>query len=135
MAGLDCALVMDALAAAVEGSSLVTRCYAYPTEALRPGEGTVGYPEQVDFDMTFARGADTATFRVWVMCGLTGDPATRAVVSDLIKDAADIKTAIEAYAQGSAYSSVRVMDAAIERVQFADGTQNVMVRLSMDVIS
>lgn len=135
MAGLDVADVMDALAAAVEGSSLVSKAFAYPTEAVTPGQATVGYPETIDFDMTFERGADTATFPVWVMCGLTVDPATRATVSDLIKHASDVKAVVESYAQGSAYSSVRVTDARIERVTNLDTTQSVMVRFDMDVIS
>jgi len=135
VAGLDCALVMDALATAAATSSLVTAAFGYPTEALLPGQATVGYPESIEFDLTFGRGADKATFPVWVMCGYVVDPATRATVSALIKNAADIKTVIEAHAPAGAYSSVRVTDAAIERVVPLNGSQLVLVRFDCEVIS
>lgn len=135
MAGLNVASVMDTLAAAIATSSLVTAAFAYPTESITPGQATVGYPETIEFDMTFGRGADTAVFPVWVLCGYSVDPATRATVSALITNAADIKTSIESYAPAGAYSSVRVTDAAIERVVPPNGSQLVLVRFDCEVVS
>jgi len=136
MGRLKVADTMDALATAVATSSLIDAAFGYPVEAVAPGQATVGYPDPIDFDMTFGRGADRATFPVWVMCGLTVDRATRATVDALIAGSADIKAAIEDHAPAGAYSSVRVTDAAIESAPLStSGLWALSIRFDCEVIS
>jgi hypothetical protein len=134
MGALDLAGTMDALAAAVEGTTAVTKCHAWPVEGAKVGEGVVGYPtESIEYDGTFQRGQDRATFPVWILCGLPSDQRTRTTLSALITGADSIKTAIEAYST-SAYDSVRVTDGAIDRFLGGSGEQ-VALRFDCDVIS
>lgn len=135
MAALNLSAVMDALAAAMVAGGVSRNVHAWPTEAVQTGDGVVGYPEQVDFDLTFARGADRATFPVWVICGLPQLKATRDAVSALITSAAAVKTVLEAAAPGSAYASLQVLDCRPEAYEPIGMPPQMAVRFDVDVIS
>ena len=134
MGALNVAATMDALATAFASVGVITNAYGYPVEALNPGEACVGYPDPITFDMTFQRGADEATFPVWVMCGLVADAATRTFVSTIIGSASDVKDAVDGSLSG-VVQTCRVTDAAIERVFPAGGNQSIAVRFDVEVIS
>lgn len=135
MAALNLSAVMDALAAALVAGGVVRHAHAWPTEAIKTGDAVVGYPERVDFDLTFARGADTAVFPVWIICGLPQDKATREAVSALITSAAAVKTVLEAAAPGSAYASLQVTECYPEPYQPIGRPEQMAVRFDVDVIS
>lgn len=98
------------------GTALVTvpglRVFDFPPKSAQPPFAFVDMPDRVDFDLTYARGADRATFTVVV------------AVADVVDRAA--RDAIAAYAAGSGASSIKaVLDAAtigtsarVESVEF-----------------
>src|SRR5258708_5405529 len=99
---MDLAAIMDALAGATPtvataGSAPTTK-FAYPVATLVPPAVVVGYPTDIEYDATMARGSDKVTIPVWYVCGPGGDKAARAVVSAVIGGANEMKAAIESNA-------------------------------------
>ena len=133
MAKLDMAGVMDAIAAALVSSGSASRAYAYPAAIVQKGQAAVGYPERVEFDMTFGRGLESAVFPVWVLCGLPSEERTRDEVSRLVGSATDVKTALDGNLGGEC-SSLRVTDARIESYDTTGGAF-VAVRFDCEVLS
>lgn len=129
MAKLDMATVMDAIAAALVSGGCVDRAYGYPAATVQKRQAAVGYPDSVDFDMTFGRGLEAATFPVWIVCGIDTDEKTRDEVSRLVGSATDVKTAIE-----SALDSVEVDFGGIETYETTGGAY-VAVRFDCEVLS
>lgn len=98
------------------GTALATvtglRVFDFPPKSAQPPFAFVDMPERVDFDLTYGRGSDRATFTVVV------------AVADVVDRAA--RDAIAAYAAGSGASSIKaVLDAAtigtsarVESVEF-----------------
>jgi hypothetical protein len=125
---------MDGIAAALLSAHVVDHAYAWPVESVVPGDGIVGYPTDIDFDLTFGRGADRGVYPVWIMCGFTQDKATRDKVSALIAGATEIKAALDGTLSG-AVDSLRVTGCTIERFQALNGPQYVMVRFDCDVVA
>lgn len=132
MGGLNLVTAMDGLAAAFLTATGVTRAFGYPNEDARPGDAIVGYPESVEFDLTFGRGADRVTFPVWVICGESQLTGTRTFVSSLLLGAADIKDQVDGASTISG-ATVRVADASIDRVEL-QGLMHLSVRFNCDVI-
>lgn len=136
MSGIDLTTCMDGLAAAFLTVTGVERSFGYPVEDVVPGDAIVGYPESIEFDLTFGRGADKTTFPVWVICGLVQDASTRAFASALIRDTNDIKAAVDG-SDTIAGGTVRITDAAIDRVLVGPtGGQlwHISVRFNAEVI-
>lgn len=71
------------------------RVYGYPPDKPEIPAGIISYPETIDFDYTYQRGADQMTLPVVVVLGKVVDRATRAVVSD--------------YASGSGTKSIKAV--------------------------
>jgi hypothetical protein len=85
------------------GTALATipnlRCFDFPPKSAQPPFAFVYLPESVEFDLSYARGNDRATFVVVV------------AVADVVDRAA--RDAIAAYAQSSGATSIKaVLDAA-----------------------
>lgn len=133
MAQMNLATTMDAIASALVSAGCVTRATGWPTVNVQKGQAAVGYPERVEFDVTFARGLERATFPVWVVCGLPGEESTRNTVSALITGATDVKDALDGTLSGSV-SSLRVIDCRIESYE-AVGGAFVAVRFDCDVLA
>jgi len=129
MAKLDMATVMDAIAAALVAGDCVDRAYGYPAATVQRGQAAVGYPENGQLGVTFGRGLDTATFPVWIVCGIETEEKTRDEVSRLVGSATDVKTAIE-----SAMTQVDVSDFRIEPYPFTEGAYTA-VRFDCEVLS
>lgn len=90
--------VMDQLGVAL-GTIAGLRVFDFPPKSAQPPFAFVDMPERIDFDLTYARGADRATFTVVV------------AVADVVDRAA--RDAIARYAAGSGSTSVKAaIDAA-----------------------
>jgi hypothetical protein len=132
MAGLDIAAVMDSLAAGLVAGGACTVAHAWPNEAARVGEGIVGYPEAVEFDLAFGRGLEEATFPVLIVCGGSSFKTTRTTAAALITGATDVKDALEAYA--GSWDSLRVVRAVIEEWEPIGQPAQLVVRWDCHVI-
>ena len=102
---MDVPAVMLGLAAALETVPLpgagggTLRAFAFPVDQISPPAAVVAFPEgDIEFDTTFARGADRALFQVFVLVGRPGErtayPALAAYMSG--QGASSIKAALEA---------------------------------------
>lgn len=134
--GIDLGASMDGLKTAFAAVTGVIRSFGFPNEDANPGDAIVGYPETITFDLTFGRGADRATFPVWVICGLPQDTTTRAFISTLLLGSSDIKDAVDG-GDTIPGATVRVADAAIDRVALGpEGNRlwHLSVRFNVDVI-
>jgi hypothetical protein len=116
--------IMDAIATAIP-AGVTDRVFAYPVRQFTPPCAIVGFPKpgSIDFDLTFKRGADAATFPLWFMVGTGDDLAARDQLSDIIDGAVAIKSAIESDAAlAAAVSTVTVTDCGIELLAQADNS-------------
>lgn len=66
--------IVEALAASLDGITGL-RVYPHVPGALSPPAAIVQLPRTIDFDLTFARGADTYLFPVMVLVGAADDRA------------------------------------------------------------
>lgn len=87
MAELDLAGIMDAIARTAVLSGIVKRAYAWPTLDVSPPALIVGYPTELNYDATMARGSDRAVFPVWVVCGKIDARSTRDIVAAYVSPA------------------------------------------------
>ncbi len=71
------------------------RVHRYPPPTVTPPAAVVSYPETIDFDQTYGRGADKMTIPVVVVVGRASDRAAR--------------DALGAYCDGSGASSVKAV--------------------------
>ncbi len=134
MGGINLSATMDALATAFSNVTGVTRAFAWPTEDATPGTAVVGYPDgDLELVITFQRGADKATFPVWIVCGLVQDEETRDFASALLLGSADIIDAVDG-TLGSVVQYASTKLARFERVMVA-GMQHLSVRFDVEVVS
>ncbi len=134
----DLAATNRAIAAALVTAGIASTGYAWPSEGARPGDAVVGYPDSIEFDLTFQRGYDQVRIPFWVLAGLVADESTLDRISDLMAGgASDVKAALEGTTLGDVISSLRITSATV--VPFAVGTQTLItylsVRFEADVIS
>lgn len=114
MGQMNLAGTMTAIANALKNGGVVARAWDWPNSVVQRGQAVVGYPEAVEFDVTFGRGLERATFPVWVIAGLANEERTRDELSRLISGATDVKDALESASPGGVYSSLRVIDCRVE---------------------
>lgn len=84
--------VMDEIGAAlavIDG----LRVFPYSADRITPPAGIVGWPDSIDYDMTFGRGSDSMVLPVWVVVGKV--------------DARSTRDTLAAYLDGSGPSSVK----------------------------
>ncbi len=87
---------MDALANVTVTGVPTTSRYGWPQESVVPPAWIVGYPEDIDYDLTEGAAAYvTATFPCFYVVGNVATKAARDKVSVVIGTSASIKTAIE----------------------------------------
>ena len=130
----DMAGVMDAIATAITDAGVTGRVYAYPAGAVSPPCAVVGYPETIDFDMSFVRGADEATFPVYFIVGKVVERAARDKLSTIVAGAAGIKGALEKepFLDGSA-QTLRVTDMKVQTVTIS-AIDYLSAKFSVEVI-
>lgn len=100
---------MDAIAAAIETAAVTDRAYAWPSEEINPPCAVVGYPSDIDFDLTFGRGADTATIPVYFVVGRIVERSARDKLSTIIAGATGIKDVLDGNLGGTV-DTARVTD-------------------------
>lgn len=99
---MNLATTMENLATAL-GNVTGLRCYGWPNFAASPPCGVVGYPDSIDYDITFqsSKGhssGDHAIFKCWIAVGDQVERTARDAISLYVSsdEAKSIKLAIEA---------------------------------------
>lgn len=95
--GLDLNATMDAL-----GTRLKTiaglRVHDYPPESVAVPAAVVAFPDAVEYDQTYAGGADMAVFAIHVVVGKVSDRASRDAIGAYVgrSGPSAVKTVLEA---------------------------------------
>jgi hypothetical protein len=110
------------------------RCFAYPPDSITPPAAIVSYPEDLAFDATYDRGADTVLLPVIVAVGKVHDRGTRDLVAAYCvgSGASSIKAVLEAGTY-TAFDSVRVARAEFDVVRIG-GTDYLAALFDLDII-
>lgn len=137
--GINLAAIMDAIEANLVAAYPDMRVFPYPALSVPVPATIVGYPETVLFDLTYNRGADRATFPVWVVVGVLDSLSARDALSDyLSKDGVlEIKAALDGQLPVSGVPTVQdanVIDAAPAEYVM-NNTQYLSAKFSLDVVA
>ncbi len=133
MAAIVLGDVMDAIAATLLSGNVTKRAYAWPEEAVAVPCAVVGDPESIDFDATYGRGSDKATFPVWFLVGLVTGRASRDALSDIITGAAAVKNVLDG-TLGGVVQTARVTDCQPDVVTVG-GVSHLAGRFDVEVYS
>lgn len=116
----DVSTVMDQLGTALAAITGL-RVFDFPPKSAQPPFAFVDMPESVDYDLTYQRGSDRATFVVVVAVADVVDRAARDAIAAYAAGtgAVSVKTAIEA---GTVGASARVTGCEFRPVTLAAGT-------------
>ena len=104
---------MDGLATLATTAALAPNVYAWPVNAVTTPCVVIGYPTNIDFDLTFGRGGDTMTLPVWFVVGPTNTKDARDRLSAILADATSIKSTFDG---AQTFGDVRVTDAKITQI-------------------
>lgn len=110
--------VMDGLAALITTAAFVDNVYAWPAPTVSVPCAVVGYPTSIEFDLTFQGSAayqthNTYRIPVWFLVADGETEAARDALSNILSDAASIKTALDG---NQTFGTVHVTDAVVEQV-------------------
>jgi hypothetical protein len=108
--------IMDGIATLVTNSALVSNVYAYPVSAVTVPCAVVGYPTDIQFDLTFGRGGDEMTLPVWFIVGIGTTKDARDALSTILGDTSSIKSTLDG---AQSFGDVRVTDAKVTTVTIA----------------
>lgn len=134
MAEMNLSATMDAIAQRLLAAEVVAKAYGWPHASATIGSAVVDYPDGgIDYDVTYGRGSDKATFPVLVICGLPNDRTSRDVASTFVNGARSVKDALEPDLDG-AVQTCRVTDAAVVVWTLA-GVELLAVRFDLEVYS
>ena len=133
MSPINVSLVMQAIADELVSAGVVENAYGWPVKQARPVCAIVGYPDALEFDATFGRGSDKATFPVYIVCGAVHDQSTRDVISGYITGATGVKDALDGDLSG-AVQTARVTDCTIDTLTLA-GVEYLAARFLIEVYS
>ena len=111
---LNVAAAMDGIGTRL-GTISGLRVYDYASDRVSPPAAIVGWPETIEFDQTYVRGADMATFPVAVIVGRVSDRASRDVLTAYVPL---VKAALDG-TLGGAVASARVTSADINPITVA----------------
>ena len=116
---MDVAACLDELAGVLEGIDGL-RVFAYPAPGVVPPAGFVGWPDDIDYDNTMARGAWSATFPVLVVVGKADVRSARDAIAAYLSStgASSVRDAFGS-GRGTAYDSARVTNARVAPVSIA----------------
>ena len=124
--------VMDQLATQLDTITGL-RVSAYPPDNVQVPVAVVGFPESIQFDLTFGRGVDHIEFPVFVLVGKVWDRTTRDEIAAYCSGSgAKSVKAVLAAGTYTAMSSVRVSSATLETVSVA-GTEYLAAIFVVDV--
>jgi hypothetical protein len=113
------AAIMDAIAAAITDADITERAYAYPAESLSPPCVVVGYPDTIEFDLTYQRGADRAEIPVYFVLGRVTERTARDRLAEVIAGATGIKETLDGDL-GGLCDSLRVTDMRVLNLKVGD---------------
>jgi hypothetical protein len=113
---MDVGDVMDEIADELDTIAGL-RVFPYPPDSITPPSAIVAYPEEIQFDATYDRGADTLALPVIVAVGKVHDRNTRNLVADYCAGtgAKSVKAVVEAGTY-TAFDTVRVDRAELDIV-------------------
>jgi hypothetical protein len=105
---MDLGDVMDEISERIDTIAGL-RCFAWPPDSITPPAAIVAYPEEIQLDATYSRGADTMTLPLIVAVGKAHDRSTRDKVAAYCEGAgaSSIKAVVESGTY-TAFDSVRV---------------------------
>ena len=94
--GLDLNATMDALGTRLKTISGL-RVHDYPPESVAVPAAVVGYPDAVEYDQTYAGGADMAVFPIHIVVGKVSDRASRDAIGAYVgrSGPSAVKTVLE----------------------------------------
>lgn len=118
--------VMDGLAGLIG----MANSYPYPAESITVPCAVVGYPTEVDFDLTFQRGGDTFRIPVWLIVGKSGTVDARDALSERLTGVGSLKEALDG---SHAFGSVRCTDAEVAEITVA-ATTYIGIKFSTEVV-
>jgi hypothetical protein len=121
--------IMDGLASLADPIS--RNNYPFPPLSVTVPCVVVGYPDSIDYDETFQRGADKFVLPVWFLVGQAGTLEVRNAVFDVLTDVASIKGL---YDGNHSFGATRVTDAVIDEVEVGSLTY-LGAKFSVEVIS
>lgn len=110
--------IMDAIANKITAADITERAYAYPASEVNPPCAVVGYPDAIEFDVTYLRGADRAEIPVYFLVGRVVERAARDKLASIISGATGIKETLDGNLNGTVQTA-RVMDMRILNVQIS----------------
>src|SRR5262245_29555329 len=119
---------VDALIAA----SVAPRGDPHPVGTVNPPHIVVGYPDRLDFDETMGRGADRATFEIFLVAGRINEKSAWQVISAAIDGANGVKATLDG-TLGGVVDTQRVTDMRVEGVEIA-GVTYVAAVFSIDAV-
>ena len=110
------------------------RCFPYPPDSITPPAGIVSYPEELAFDATYDRGADSMLLPLIVAVGKVHDRVTRDRVAAYCagSGASSIKAVVESGTY-TAFDTVRVGRAEFDVVRIG-GTDYLAALFDLDII-
>lgn len=87
----------------------------YPSDAANPPQAIVSLPETIEYDSTFARGADRVIIPITVLVGKVSDRAARDALAAYVSGtgAKSVKAAVDGTLAGVAHT-VRVTGAKVD---------------------
>lgn len=132
---MNLADVMDDLAIAL-GRVQGLRVLAYTEQDVQPPAAMVFWPDQVGYDATMGRGADTMVVPVGVMIGELSSRSARDELAAYLdgSGARSIKAAVEGYDGAESYSYARVVSAAPGVYQTSGGVDYLGATFTINIV-
>jgi hypothetical protein len=130
---MDLGQIMQAVADELVSASVVANAYGYPAKSITPPCAIVGYPEEIEFDMTFQDGSHKLDLPVWIFVGTVHDRSARDRMSDLISGVSGVKEALDGTLT-AAVQTCRVVDCRIEMITIA-GVDYLSAKFSLEIYS
>jgi hypothetical protein len=131
--------IMDAIAEQCDlvfngdSDGIVIRVYNYPDQNVQVPCIVVGYPSNIDFDLSFRDGSDRLKVPVWVMVGKAHDRSARERLSVLLTGVKSIKAGLDGDL-GGAVQSCRVEDCTVEPVT-VNNVEYLSAQFVLDILS
>ncbi len=133
MGAINVSATMQAVADRLVAAAVVTNAYGWPVRSVKPPAAIVGYPDELEFDVTFGRGSDRAVIPIWIVCGNVHDKTARDTLSGYIAGATGVKDALDGDL-GGAVQTARVTDCQIEKIDIG-GVEYISARFDLEVFS
>lgn len=129
MGAMDLTAIMEGLAARAVG--LAPNVYDFPVESVTVPCIVVGYPTDIEFDMTFQRGGDRLVVPVWYVVGKVTTKFARDALSVVLAGVASIKSQLDG---ATDFGDVRITDAVIDELTVG-GVTYVSARFDTEVLT